>query len=95
MAGKSSIHEPRGVGRIPNGVDARRCCSRVIRNLQNDPGLAKYNIGPSRIVTVKEKNYVGESQATIQHHLKHFPALRKCLILSDAGAHKKDVDIVK
>jgi transposase len=61
-----------------------------------DKLLAKYNIDPSRIVAVNKKNYVGESQAIIQHFLKHYPALRKCLILSDTGGSyvKKGVDIV-
>jgi transposase len=43
------------------------------------------------------RNTWGESQATIQHFLKHYPALQKCLILSDAGGSyvKKKVDIMK
>jgi len=62
-----------------------------------DKLLVKYNIDESRIVFVKNKKYVGESQATVQHFLKHYPALQKCLILSDAGGSyvKKGVDIVK
>jgi transposase len=68
--------------------------SRVRNRL--DHLLEKYKIDPSRIVVVKKKNYVGESQATIQHFLKHYPALKSCLILSDAGGSyaKKGVDIV-
>jgi hypothetical protein len=58
--------------------------------------LEKYKIDPSRIVQLKKKNYVGESQATTQHFLDHYPELRECLILSDAGGSyvKKGVDIV-
>jgi hypothetical protein len=48
-------------------------------------------------VAVKKKSYVGESQATIQHFLKHYPALQECLLISDAeGSYvKKGVDIVR
>ncbi len=90
---------PDGVNRCPallfTGDPQFTERSRVRDRL--DKLLAKYKIDPSRIVTVKKKNYVGESQATIQHYLKHYPALRKCLVLSDAGGSyvKKGVDIVR
>jgi transposase len=90
---------PDGVNRCPallfTGDPQFTERSRVRDRL--DKLLAKYKIDPSRIVTVKKKNYVGESQATIQHYLKHYPALRKCLILSDSGGSyvKKGVDIVR
>jgi hypothetical protein len=41
--------------------------------------LLEYDIDPSRIVFCRGKTYVNETQATIQHFLKHYPALRKCL----------------
>jgi transposase len=90
---------PDGVNRCPallfTGDPQFTERSRVRDRL--DKLLSKYKIDPSRIVVVKKKNYVGESQATIQHYLKHYPALRKCLILSDAGGSyvKKGVDIVR
>jgi transposase len=90
---------PDGVNRCPallfTGDPQFTERSRVRDRL--DKLLAKYKIDPSRIVTVKKKNYVGENQAIIQHFLKHYPSLRKCLILSDAGGSyvKKGVDIVK
>ncbi len=90
---------PDGVNRCPallfTGDPQFTERSRVQDRL--DHLLEKYNIDPSRIVAVDKKNYVGESQATIQHFLKHYPALRKCLILSDAGGSyvKKGVDIVR
>jgi transposase len=78
---------PDGVNRCPallfTGDPQFTERSRVRDRL--DKLLAKYKIDPSRIVAVKKKNYVGENQAIIQHYLKHYPALRKCLILSDAG----------
>jgi transposase len=90
---------PDGVNRCPallfTGDPQFTERSRVRDRL--DKLLTKYKIDPSRIVTVNEKKYVGESQATIQHFLKHYPALQKCLILSDAGGSyaKKRVDIVR
>ena len=90
---------PDGVNRCPallfTGDPQFTERSRVRDRL--DHLLEKYNIDPSRIVAVKKKNYVGESQAIIQHFLKHYPALRRCLILSDAGGSyvKKGVDIVR
>jgi hypothetical protein len=90
---------PDGVNRCPallfTGDPQFTERSRVRDRL--DKLLAKYKIDPSRIVAVKKKNYVGENQAIIQHYLKHYPALRKCLILSDAGGSyiKKGVDIVR
>jgi hypothetical protein len=90
---------PDGVNRCPallfTGDPQFTERSRVRNRL--DKLLAKYNIDPSRIVAVNKKNYVGESQAIIQHFLKHYPALRRCLILSDAGGSyvKKGVDIVR
>ena len=40
---------------------------------------------------------MGESQATIQAFLKHYPGLKECLLLSDAGRSysKQGVDIVR
>jgi hypothetical protein len=90
---------PDGVNRCPallfTGDPQFTERSRVRDRL--DKLLAKYNIDESRIVFVKSKKYVDESQATVQHFLKHYPALQKCLILSDAGGSyvKKRVDIVK
>jgi transposase len=90
---------PDGVNRCPallfTGDPQFTDRSRVRDRL--DHLLEKYKIDPSRIVAVKKKNYVGESQATIQHFLKHYPALRKCLLISDAGGSyvKKGVDIVR
>jgi transposase len=90
---------PDGVNRCPallfTGDPQFTERSRVRDRL--DHLLEKYKIDPSRIVAVKKKNYVGESQATIQHFLKHYLALRKCLLISDAGGSyvKKGVDIVR
>jgi hypothetical protein len=50
-----------------------------------DSLISEYDIDPDRIVFGKDKKYVAESQATIEHFLKRFVALRKCLILSDTG----------
>jgi hypothetical protein len=89
---------PDGVNRCPallfTGDPQFTDRSRVRDRL--DHLLEKYKIDPSRIVVVKKKNYVGESQATTQNFLKHYPDLRDCLILSDAGGSyvKKGVDIV-
>jgi transposase len=90
---------PDGVNRCPALLftgDAQFTERSRVRD-RLDHLLEKYNIDPSRIVAVKKKNYVGESQAIIQHFLKHYPALRRCLILSDAGGSfaKKGVDIVR
>ncbi len=90
---------PDGVNRCPallfTGDPQFTERSRVRDRL--DKLLSKYKIDPSRIVAVKKKNYVGENQAIIQHFLKHYPALRRCLILSDAGGSyvKKGIDIVR
>jgi transposase len=90
---------PDGVNRCPallfTGDPQFSERSRVRNKL--DKLLKKYNIDRSRIVEVKKKNYVGESPATIQHFLKHYPELRKCLILTDAGKafQKQGVDIVR
>jgi transposase len=90
---------PDGVNRCPallfTGDPQFTERSRVRDRL--DKLLVKYNIDQSRIVFVKDKKYVGESQAIIQHFLKHYPALRKCLVLTDTGGSyvKKGVDIVK
>jgi hypothetical protein len=89
---------PDGVNRCPallfTGDPQFTERSRVRDRL--DHLLEKYKIDPGRIVEVKKKNYVGESQATTQNFLKHYPDLRDCLILSDAGGSyvKKGVDIV-
>ncbi len=90
---------PDGVNRCPallfTGDPQFTERSRVRGKL--DKLLKKYNIDRSRIVEVKNKQYVNESPATIQHFLKHYPALRKCLILTDAGKafSKNGVDIVR
>jgi hypothetical protein len=62
-----------------------------------DSLLEKYDIDSSRIVFCPDKMYVGESQATIQTFLKHYPGLQGCLLLSDAGRSysKQGVDIVR
>jgi enterochelin esterase-like enzyme len=105
--GKSSVHEPCGVATFRDGVD--RCPvllftggpqfterSGVQDRLDNL--LAKCNIDPSRIVVVKEKKYVSESQATIQHYLKRYSALRmsdpfrcKRLVRQKEGRHCEGV----
>ena len=90
---------PDGVNRCPallfTGDPQFSERSRVRNKL--DKLLKKYNIDRCRIVEVKKKSYVGESPATIQHFLKHYPALQKCLILTDAGKafQKQGVDIVR
>jgi transposase len=90
---------PDGVNRCPallfTGDPQFAAHSRVRRRL--DKLLSEYDIDPSRIVFCEGKTYVNESQATIQHFLKHYPQLRKCLVLSDAGRSylKNGVDIVR
>jgi transposase len=59
--------------------------------------LEKYEISPSRIVFCPDRQYVGESQATIQAFLKHYSGLKGCLLLSGAGKSysKQGIDIVR
>ena len=90
---------PDGVNRCPallfTGDPQFAEHSRVRHRL--DKLLSEYDIDPSRIVFCEGKTYVNESQATIQHFLRFYPELRKCLVLSDAGRSylKNGVDIVR
>ncbi len=58
--------------------------------------MEKYGVDDSRIVDCGDKQYVGETQATVIAFLNHYPFLKDCLIISDAGKSyaKKGVDIV-
>ena len=59
--------------------------------------LREYKIAESRIISTDVGCYVGESSDTVLMFLKRYPALKKCLILTDKGnAYTKDgIDIIK